>query len=48
MVTRVSLRLAAVLYAVATATLPGQRTAGDVETGHTISGRMVDPHQLRP
>jgi hypothetical protein len=43
-----SLRLAIVLCAFAGATPLGRRGAGDVETGHTISGRVVDPYAQRP
>lgn len=45
---RLSLRLAVVFCAFAAATPLGQRAAGDVETGHTISGKVVDPYLLRP
>jgi hypothetical protein len=47
-ITRWSVRLAVVFCACAAATPLGQRAAGDVETGHTISGRVVDPYLLRP
>jgi hypothetical protein len=48
MATRPSLRLAVVFCAVAAAAPLGQRAGGDAQTGHVISGRVIDPHQLRP
>jgi hypothetical protein len=46
--TRLSLRLAIAFCAFAAATPLGQRAGGDARTGHTISGRVVDPYLLRP
>jgi hypothetical protein len=48
--TRLSLRLAVVFCAIAAATPLGQRSVAGVDHrgGHVISGRVVDPHQLRP
>jgi hypothetical protein len=47
--TPASRRLAVVAFAVLAAAAPGgQRFGGDAQVGHTISGRVVDPQQLRP
>ena len=46
--TRLSLRLAVVFCALAVAIPLGQRAGIDDLGGHVISGRVVDPYQLRP
>ena len=45
---RLPVRLAVVFCAFAAATPLGQREGGDAQTGHTISGQVVDPYRLRP
>ena len=47
-VTRLSLRLAVLFCAFAAAAPLGQQKGVDNPAGHAISGRVVDPHQLRP
>ena len=47
-VTRWSVPLAVVFCAVAAATPLGQLAGVDTPGGHVMSGRVVDPHQLRP
>jgi hypothetical protein len=46
--TRLSVRLAVVACAFAAASPLGQRAGDDAQTGHTISGTVVDPYSLRP